>query len=183
MSSHDDRWPHVYRPATLHRAGRLSWKRLALSTPDTSIESFKPVESLALWLGGKRNLAKRLVARIEATPHDCYAEPFCGMAGVFFLRRRRPKSELVNNINGESVNLFRVVRGHPDERARRTCTSSRSFATPISIRVRSRPGPFDLAQSPPSAKPKGQAATRLHRSGRNDGERIEASVSAPPHTL
>jgi len=89
-----------------------------LSTPEHPLAPVEPAEPLAPWLGGKRNLAKRLVARIEATPHDCYAEPFCGMAGVFFRRRRRPKSELVNDINGEIVNLFRVVREHPDELAR-----------------------------------------------------------------
>lgn len=53
MSSHDDRRPRGYRPATLHRASRLSCKRLALSTPETSIQ---PVEPLAPWLCGKRNL-------------------------------------------------------------------------------------------------------------------------------
>ena len=74
-----------------------------------------PAEPIAPWLGGKRNLARRLIERIEAVPHDCYAEPFSGMAGVFLRRRRRPGTEALNDINGDIVNLFRIVREHPDE--------------------------------------------------------------------
>ena len=42
---------------------------------------------VAPWIGGKRNLARRICARIEATSHDTYAEPFVGMGGVFLRRR------------------------------------------------------------------------------------------------
>ena len=80
-----------------------------------TLRRVKPAEPIAGWTGGKRNLSRRIVARINATPHDCYAEPFCGMAGVFFRRERRPKSEAINDINGDVVNLFRVVREHPQE--------------------------------------------------------------------
>lgn len=66
-------------------------------------------------MGGKRFLAKRIIERIEAIPHRCYAEPFVGMGGVFLRRGKRPGSEAINDINGEVVNLFRVVREHPDE--------------------------------------------------------------------
>ena len=79
------------------------------------LRDVEPAEPIAPWLGGKRNLAKVIIERIEAVPHDCYAEPFCGMAGVFLRRRLRPKSEILNDINGDIVNLFRVVREHPDE--------------------------------------------------------------------
>ena len=75
-------------------------------------------EPLAPWRGGKRLLAKRIIARLEAIPHRCYAEPFVGMGGVFFRRKQRPKSEILNDRNGEIVNLFRVVREHPDELTR-----------------------------------------------------------------
>jgi DNA adenine methylase len=47
----------------------------------------------APYMGGKKALAKRLVALIERVPHKCYAEPFIGMGGVFLagVSRRRPK--------------------------------------------------------------------------------------------
>ena len=54
----------------------------------TTIDSSRPAP-LAPWVGGKRNLARRLIVRIEAIPHTLYAEPFIGMGGVF-LRRSRP---------------------------------------------------------------------------------------------
>ncbi len=66
----------------------------------------------APYLGGKRNLAKRLCAIIETIPHRTYVEPCVGMGGVF-LRRARPASvEVINDLSGDVANLFRVVRRH-----------------------------------------------------------------------
>lgn len=73
-----------------------------------------PLAGLAPWIGGKRNLARRLVARIEATPHVCYAEPFIGMGGVFLRRNRRVESEAINDLAQDVANLFRIVQRHPD---------------------------------------------------------------------
>ena len=70
---------------------------------------------VAPWFGGKARLAKHIIGRIEAVPHDCYAEPFVGMGGVFLRRRRKPASEIINDASGEITNLFRVLREHPDE--------------------------------------------------------------------
>lgn len=66
----------------------------------------------AAWIGGKRTLAPRLVKLIEETPHHMYAEPFVGMGGVFFRRRRVPRSEVINDRSGEVVNLFRILQRH-----------------------------------------------------------------------
>lgn len=79
------------------------------STLHTPVSTVRPV---APWIGGKRNLARRLCALIEATPHDLYAEPFVGMGGVFFRRRRRPKCEMINDFSGDVANLFRCMRAH-----------------------------------------------------------------------
>jgi DNA adenine methylase len=80
-------------------------------------ETSKPVDPLpgaAPWVGGKRQLASRIIARIGAIPHTCYAEPFLGMGGVFFRRPRRPPAEAINDLNREVSNLFRVLQRHPD---------------------------------------------------------------------
>ncbi len=77
------------------------------------MSAVKPVRPVAPYVGGKRGLAKRLCAMIDATPHDIYAEPFVGMGGVFFRRRQRPATEIINDWNGELVNLFRCMRAHP----------------------------------------------------------------------
>jgi DNA adenine methylase len=78
-------------------------------------DDFRDVESTqppAAWIGGKRQLAARLVGMINAIPHVTYAEPFVGMGGVFFRRTRAPRSEVINDRNGEVVNLFRILQRH-----------------------------------------------------------------------
>lgn len=74
----------------------------------------EPMPGLVPWIGGKRALGRRLAAMIDATEHATYAEPFVGMGGVFFRRRRRAKGEAINDRNGEVANLFRIVQRHPD---------------------------------------------------------------------
>lgn len=66
----------------------------------------------AAWIGGKRQLASRIVTMINAIPHVTYAEPFVGMGGVFFRRTKAPRSEVINDRNGEVVNLFRILQRH-----------------------------------------------------------------------
>lgn len=67
---------------------------------------------VAPYLGGKRNLAKRLVQRIEAVPHRTYAEPFVGMGGVFLRRADSAKAEVINDFNREVSNFFGVLQVH-----------------------------------------------------------------------
>ena len=67
---------------------------------------------VAPWLGGKSKLAKTIIARLEQIPHETYVEPFVGMGGVFLRRAYRPKSEVVNDANGEIINLFRMLQRH-----------------------------------------------------------------------
>jgi DNA adenine methylase len=71
-----------------------------------------PVRPVAPYLGGKKNLARRLTALIEATPHTSYAEPFVGMGGIFLRRRARPKAEAINDISGDVTTLFRILQRH-----------------------------------------------------------------------
>ena len=77
-----------------------------------------PINTLvpaAPYIGGKRNLAKQIVARINDTSHTLYAEPFAGMGGVFFRRTYRPKAEVINDLSRDVITLFRVLQRHyPD---------------------------------------------------------------------
>lgn len=77
-----------------------------------STRDVRPLPTLAPYIGGKRNLAKRLVARIEATPHATYAEAFVGMGGVFFKRQRAPAAEVINDASRDVATLFRVLQRH-----------------------------------------------------------------------
>jgi DNA adenine methylase len=67
---------------------------------------------IAPYLGGKRNLARRLVERINKIDHITYAEPFVGMGGVFLRRDTPARSEVVNDINKDIFNLFRQIQEH-----------------------------------------------------------------------
>lgn len=64
------------------------------------------------WIGGKRRLAKHILPLFPA--HECYVEPFCGAAALYFLKTLG-KTEVINDINGELVNLYRVVKHHLEE--------------------------------------------------------------------
>ncbi len=74
-----------------------------------------PVQTVrppAGYIGGKRNLSRRLVERINSIPHTLYAEPFVGMGGVFFRRTRRPGAEVINDISRDVVTLMRILQRH-----------------------------------------------------------------------
>lgn len=72
----------------------------------------RPVAPAAGYIGGKRNLAARLVGMIERIDHDGYAEPFVGMGGVSLRRRSGPKVEVINDASGDVATFFRVVQRH-----------------------------------------------------------------------
>jgi len=64
------------------------------------------------WIGGKRRLADRLIPQFPA--HTCYVEVFAGGAALYFLRPPA-QVEVINDINGDLVNLYRVVKHHLEE--------------------------------------------------------------------
>ncbi len=67
------------------------------------------------WIGGKRRLAKHIIPLFPE--HTCYVEPFCGAAALFFLKVPS-KVEVLNDINGDLINLYRVIKHHLEEFAR-----------------------------------------------------------------
>lgn len=71
-----------------------------------------PAEPPAPWIGGKRLLAGRIIARLERVVHTTYVEPFAGMGGIFLRRRQAAPSEVINDVSGDVVNLFRILQRH-----------------------------------------------------------------------
>lgn len=65
------------------------------------------------WIGGKRRLADRLIPLFP--PHHCYVEVFCGGAALYFLRPSPADTEVLNDINGDLVRLYRVLKYHLQE--------------------------------------------------------------------
>lgn len=81
------------------------------------------------WPGGKRRLLPHLRPLLE-TPHTCYCEPFAGGAAVLFAREPA-RVEVLNDIDGELVRLYRVIANHLDEFVRQfrwALTSHEMFA-------------------------------------------------------
>jgi DNA adenine methylase len=67
------------------------------------------------YLGSKWQLADWIITQMA--PHDIYVEPYCGSASVFF--RKSPASlEVINDLNGDVVNFFDVLRDRTDELVR-----------------------------------------------------------------
>lgn len=62
------------------------------------------------WMGGKRRLADNILASMPE--HTCYVEPFAGSGAVLFAREEPAKVEVLNDIDSELVNFFRVAKHH-----------------------------------------------------------------------
>lgn len=64
------------------------------------------------YIGGKNRLAKQIIALLP--PHQTYVEAFAGGAQVLF---RKPPSqvEVLNDLDGEIVNFFRICQNHYQE--------------------------------------------------------------------
>lgn len=65
--------------------------------------------------GSKHRIARWIVTQFP--PHAAYLEPFFGSGTVMFAKPRGD-SEIVNDLDGEVVNMFRVLREQPEDLAR-----------------------------------------------------------------
>ena len=75
-------------------------------------KDYKPVNSPFKWVGGKSRLRKHIIPLIPT--HTCFVDLFAGAAWVLF---GKPPSdvEVLNDIDGDVVNFFRVVKEKPEE--------------------------------------------------------------------
>lgn len=76
------------------------------------LQPVTPVRPVAGYIGGKRNLSRRIVDMIGAVPHTAYAEPFVGMGGIFLRRTARPSVEIINDWSEDVSTFFRVLQHH-----------------------------------------------------------------------
>lgn len=69
---------------------------------------------LITWVGGKRNLRKR-IAEIIPEDIESYIEPFGGGGWVLFYKDKWANLEIYNDLDSRLTNLFRCVKYHKDE--------------------------------------------------------------------
>ncbi len=62
------------------------------------------------WIGGKSRLLKHILPLIEPHPGESVFVDCFGGSGVVTLNKTRHPSETYNDMNGDLVNLFRVIR-------------------------------------------------------------------------
>lgn len=70
------------------------------------------INPILKWVGGKRQLLPQII------PHICkkcttYVEPFLGGGSVLFAYR--PSNAIVNDLNSELINVYRVIRDNPED--------------------------------------------------------------------
>jgi DNA adenine methylase len=68
--------------------------------------------SLFPWVGGKRILRNDIIARFPL--HTIYIEAFAGGAWVYW-GKEPSKVEVINDINGDLINLYKVLQKNPDQ--------------------------------------------------------------------
>jgi DNA adenine methylase len=67
---------------------------------------------LLTWPGSKWNLCQRLINILPE--HRIYLEPFLGSGAVFF-NKTPCNTEILNDLDGDIVNLFTCIRDYPEE--------------------------------------------------------------------
>lgn len=73
------------------------------------------MNALLNYPGAKWGMAQEIVQIMP--PHRSYLEPFAGSLAVLF-HKPRSAIETVNDIDGDIVNFFRVLRAEPERLAR-----------------------------------------------------------------
>lgn len=106
---------------------------------------------LMRYFGGKWQLRHWIIESFP--PHRFYAEPFAGAASVLLAKQPAPGGELINDLNGDVINLFRVMQDD---------ASAAALYRKLDWTLYSK-AEFDLAKSP-STEPVERARRLLIRS-------------------
>lgn len=78
------------------------------------LQNRRDVRTPLTFYGGKQKLAAQILALMP--PHVAYLEPFAGGAAVLFAKPRA-KRETLNDVDGQIMQFWRVLRDRPEELA------------------------------------------------------------------
>jgi DNA adenine methylase len=70
----------------------------------------KPAKSPFGYYGAKLRIAQKIIGRLP--PHNAWVEAFCGSAAITLAKKPVP-IEVINDVDGEIINLFDQLRGNP----------------------------------------------------------------------
>jgi len=104
------------------------------------------MKAIVRMYGGKWKMASWIVAHLPR--HRIYVEPFGGSAAVL-LCKPPARVEVYNDIDGEVVNFFRVLRERPDELIRRIALT-----------------PYGRAEAEAAREPSGERVDEVERARR-----------------
>lgn len=97
--------------------GRLVHVKTSAGTSEHYPETLTPAPNEITsppvrYYGSKWRIAEWVIEQFP--PHITYCEPFCGGASILF-QKQPAKVEIINDLNGEVVNFFDMLRNRPDE--------------------------------------------------------------------
>lgn len=73
------------------------------------------MNSFISWIGGKKLLRKKILEQFpDPESYDRYIEVFGGAGWLLFSRDKHASMEVFNDVNGELINLYRIVKCHPE---------------------------------------------------------------------
>lgn len=85
------------------------------------------------WVGGKRQLLHELVNYMPKK-YNVYFEPFIG--GGAFLLKLLPTNAIINDANEELINMYKVIREHPQELINQLIIHQKNNSKEYYLRIR-----------------------------------------------
>jgi DNA adenine methylase len=86
-----------------------------IGTVSPEIKNSKSIKPPFGYYGAKQRLASQIVKSLP--PHNAWVEAFCGSAAVTLAKKPAP-IEIINDIDGEIINLFDQIRNNTEELCR-----------------------------------------------------------------
>lgn len=97
---------------------RDEYKKAVINHVTDKSKTFNTIsnaESFIGWMGGKSRTAKDISALCSQITHKIYVEVFAGSAAVFFRKPLASEGSVLNDINGNLINLYEQIRTNIDE--------------------------------------------------------------------